>query len=114
MHVSVAEASSRAITRQSAHPWRPDNPGLHTQSITFERFRSHGLSRTIREGSRERFVTPERLLQILRGTRLEGDITDSAVSPTSKQDDMCKGNLAAVGMTEYIDVSPVMSGLEAN
>ncbi|GAA5839369.1 hypothetical protein JCM11251_003961 [Rhodosporidiobolus azoricus] len=46
-----------------------DSPLLFTRSISFARFRTAGMKRSIRSGKEERFVTPERLLTLLRGTR---------------------------------------------
>lgn len=115
MPISPSSAASQSISPQFAGVWREDNPGLLARSITFERFRSHGLRRTVREGSRQRFVTPSRLLQILRGTRTEGSLfpedgrdvdgENLAVSGHSA------GKLQAVGLTEYIDVCPFVSSI---
>ncbi|KAM0790924.1 hypothetical protein ACM66B_004231 [Microbotryomycetes sp. NB124-2] len=98
-----------------------DSPLLYTKQISFSRFRTAGMSRSVRQGSHERFVTPSRLLTLLRGTRLgkgsllkpslnEDDdalsvLTDSAtddedeLGPKPKQ----KGKLEAVGFTEFMD-----------
>ena len=103
--VSLTEASSKSAVTQFARPWRADNPGLYIHTITFERFRSHGLSRTLLEGSREKFVTPERVLQILRSTRLAGDSINCEIVPVRRSDEARNGNLRAVGFTEYVDVS---------
>ncbi|GAA5989804.1 hypothetical protein JCM11641_003370 [Rhodosporidiobolus odoratus] len=46
-----------------------DSPLLFTRSISFARFRTAGMKRSIRSGKEERFVTPERLLKLLKGTR---------------------------------------------
>ncbi|GAA5911227.1 hypothetical protein JCM6882_004068 [Rhodosporidiobolus microsporus] len=46
-----------------------DSPLLFTRSISFARFRTAGMKRSIRSGKEERFVTPQRLLTLLRGTR---------------------------------------------
>ncbi|GAA5860113.1 hypothetical protein JCM8547_009184 [Rhodosporidiobolus lusitaniae] len=46
-----------------------DSPLLFTRSISFARFRTAGMKRSIRSGKEERFVTPERLLTLLKGTR---------------------------------------------
>ena len=107
MPVSASSASSQSITPQFASTWRENNPGLLARSVTFERFRSHGLRRTVREGSRQRFVTPIRLLQILQGTRgagaLERRDDQDKVGPDSISSKPA-GKLKAVGLTEYIDV----------
>ncbi|KAK4047317.1 hypothetical protein OIV83_005495 [Microbotryomycetes sp. JL201] len=98
-----------------------DSPLLYTKQISFSRFRTAGMSRSVRQGSHERFVTPYRLLTLLRGTRLgKGSLqkpslnededalsvfTDSAtededeLGPKPKQ----KGKLEAVGFTEFMD-----------
>ncbi|GAA6033129.1 hypothetical protein JCM8097_002957 [Rhodosporidiobolus ruineniae] len=46
-----------------------DSPLLFTRSISFARFRTAGMKRSIRSGKEERFVTSERLVTLLRGTR---------------------------------------------
>ncbi|KAK4055365.1 hypothetical protein OIO90_003203 [Microbotryomycetes sp. JL221] len=99
-----------------------DSPLLFTKQISFSRFRTAGMSRSVRQGSHERFVTPTRLLTLLRGTRLgkgsllrpslddqhldtDSVFTDSAtededeLGPRSKQ----RGKLEAVGFTEFMD-----------
>ena len=104
MRISAEEALSRRFTQQFARPWREDNPGLLTESITFERFRSHGLRRTGREGSQQRFVTPERVLQILRGTRQDGDLHSEQQSTDAfGRRSSSRSGLKAVGFTEYVD-----------
>lgn len=108
MPVSMTDASTRSASTQFATLWRSENPGLHITSLTFEKFRSHGLRRTVKESSRQRFVTSDRLLQILRGTRgpgslitrLEQDEHENAALPP-----LAVGRLSALGLTEYIDVS---------
>jgi hypothetical protein len=110
MPVSPTDASSRSAgaSTQFATPWRIDNPGMYMHSLTFEKFRSHGLRRTVKESSRQRFVTSERILQILRGTRgpgslLEGQEEEGAGSNLP----LITGHLSALGLTEYIDVGDV-------
>ncbi|KWU42724.1 hypothetical protein RHOSPDRAFT_35782 [Rhodotorula sp. JG-1b] len=46
-----------------------ESPLLFTRAISFARFRTAGMKRTLRQGSNERFVTPQRLLTLLQGTR---------------------------------------------
>lgn len=105
MPVAITEAFSQTATTHEARPWRTDNLGLHTKSITFERFRSHGLSRTGREGSRQRFVTPERLLQLLRSTRLPAYLQDLEANGNRTYTAKQYGSLEAIGLSEYVDVS---------
>lgn len=127
MSVSTNEAaSSRPFAMQYARPFRADNSGLFTKSLTFERFRSHGLKRTVREASQQRFVTPERLLQVLRGTRghgamtvsEQGEVLDGSHTPPvpTRQDDRDPddphGNLEAIALTEYIDSALTIDVLE--
>lgn len=102
MPVSVTQASTHSAVTQFATSWRANNPGLHLHSLTFEKFRSHGLRRTVKESSRQRFVTSDRLLQILRGTRGPGSLQ---VETTNNATVIARGKLSAIGLTEYIDVS---------
>lgn len=106
MPVSITEASTRSAVTQFATPWRKHNPGLHIRSLTFEKFRSHGLRRTVKESSRQRFVTSDRLLQILRGTRGPGNLLEDVDNPNESLEG--KGRLSAIGLTEYIDVSSII------
>ncbi|KAK4693489.1 hypothetical protein P7C70_g8916, partial [Phenoliferia sp. Uapishka_3] len=83
------------------------SPLLYTYSISFTRFRTAGLRRSVSQGSSERFVTPERLLFLLRGTRLctapiikPGEIEDSQ---DGADHELSKGRLEAVGFTEFMD-----------
>ena len=113
MRVSAEEALSPRITQQFARPWRDDNPGLLAESITFERFRSHGLRRTGREGSQQRFVTPERVLQIMRGTRQDGDLDGGLPSIESRgRRSVSRSGLKAVGFTEYVDSAITLDVLQ--
>ncbi|KAK9895790.1 hypothetical protein P389DRAFT_210656 [Cystobasidium minutum MCA 4210] len=115
MPISVTQASSThsAITSQFAtSAWRQDNPGLHLHSLTFEKFRSHGLRRTVKESSRQRFVTSDRLLQILRGTRGPGSLLASQKVQAPDAEISVKGKLSALGLTEYIDSSLNLDVLE--
>ena len=60
-----------------------ENPGFLIENISFSRFRTAGMRRSVKEGSQARFVTSERLLHLLRGTRVPGDLTgmSSEVTP---------------------------------
>lgn len=111
---------ARAPIVEVARPWRAGNPGLHTYTLTFEKFRSHGLKRSVGEGSRQRFVTSERVLQILRGTRGPGALNPDDEKDRDEDEDEAadlagarnldrEGKLEAVGFTEYIDVSACVS-----
>lgn len=107
MPVSVTHASTQSAVTHFATEWRRSNPGLQIQSLTFEKFRSHGLRRTVKESSRQRFVTSDRLLQILRGTRGPGNLLleDERDDGNAVLPPLALGKLEAVGLTEYIDVS---------
>lgn len=61
----------RAATAQQVLPTLDpaESPLLFTRAISFARFRTAGMKRTLRQGSNERFVTPQRLLTLLQGTR---------------------------------------------
>lgn len=93
-----------------------DSPLLHTKTISFSRFRTAGLRRSVRQSSHERFVTPHRLLLLLRGTRTGGPLIfpenhhedDEDFNGTFSQADaedetIVKGKLEAVGFTEFMD-----------
>lgn len=98
-----------------------DSPLLHTKSISFSRFRTAGMNRSVRQGSHERFVTSQRLLTLLRGTRLgkgplefpgAGDDEEDSImgDTTEDEDDVIpgarprqRGKLEAVGFTEFMD-----------
>lgn len=54
------------------------NPGLFIRSLSFEKFRTSGLGRSIGEGSQHRFVTPTRVLKMLQGTRPVGSLDGEA------------------------------------
>ncbi|SCV70306.1 BQ2448_1700 [Microbotryum intermedium] len=108
-----------------------DSPLLYTKTISFSRFRTAGMSRSLRQGSHERFVTPHRLLKLLRGTRLgkgpldfpgAGDDEDDSIMSESnygddhrvKLDDLDEfggpigkvkqtGRLEGLAFTEFMD-----------
>ncbi|KAM0749673.1 hypothetical protein T439DRAFT_326551 [Meredithblackwellia eburnea MCA 4105] len=93
------------------------SPLLHTNIISFCRFRTAGMARSISQGSNERFVTAGRLLIILRGTRYPVDelikpsdeliqtppASRAAMDVDLKTLDAPKGRLDAVGFTEFMD-----------
>ena len=107
---SLRSLPPSATQAQFATPWRESNPAFHTESITFERFRAHGLRRTVKEGSRQRFVTPVRVLQILRGTRAQGELREGRMASRNHDvETRTIGKLRAVGLTEYIDVGDMSS-----
>ena len=107
---SLSSLPPSATQAQFATPWRESNPAFHTESITFERFRAHGLRRTVKEGSRQRFVTPVRVLQILRGTRAQGELREGRIASRNHDvETRTIGKLKAVGLTEYIDVGSMRS-----
>lgn len=96
-----------------------DSPLLLTKSISFSRFRTAGLRRSVRQGSHERFVTPHRLLTLFRGTRLgdgplifpgAGEDEEDSVASLYMDDVedgaalmLENGKLEAVGFTEFMD-----------
>lgn len=78
------------------------------------------MNRSVRQGSHERFVTPHRLLTLLRGTRLgkgpldfpgaADDEEDSVMSSVADEEDEVlgsrtrqRGKLEAIGFTEFMD-----------
>ena len=97
------------------------SPLLLTRTLSFSRFRTAGLRRSVRQGSHERFVTPHRLLTLLRGTRVgqevleypgskadEEESVSSSVIDEEEEDDggglkILKGKLESVGFTEFMD-----------
>lgn len=109
-----------------------DSPLLHTKSISFSRFRTAGMNRSVRQGSHERFITPYRLLTLLRGTRLgkgplefpgagDDEEEDSIMGSVADEEDEVlgsrtrqKGKLEAIGFTEFMDsalTKPVLDEL---
>ncbi|GAA5945282.1 hypothetical protein JCM3775_007421 [Rhodotorula graminis] len=109
-----------------------ESPLLFTRSISFARFRTAGMKRTLRQGSNERFVTPARLVTLLGGTRYprqklvfpakreveeedEEDEEDSPWSESEAESDAGTpvgggskrkkhlGQLCQVGLSEYMD-----------
>lgn len=103
-----------------AHILDPSHsPLLFTKSLSFSRFRTAGLRRSVRQGSQERFVTPHRLLTLLRGTRIGKDMLaypgaaddlEGSISSINSDDDSddeegrpVRGRLESVGFTEFMD-----------
>lgn len=68
-----ARWSPKRLARKPA-----ENPGLLIRQLSFEKFRTAGMRRTMGEGSNERFITPARLLKLLQGTRRPGTLVDDA------------------------------------
>ncbi|GAA5995763.1 uncharacterized protein JCM10292_004733 [Rhodotorula paludigena] len=114
-----------------------ESPLLFTRSISFARFRTAGMKRTLRQGSNERFVTPHRLLTLLRGTRYprtklvkpakrthdDEDDEDSAWSSSEAESESetpgasakrkkTAGQLCQVGFSEYMDSAITFEVLE--
>lgn len=85
------------------------NPAPYITSISFSKFRSHGMRRSIGEGHQIRFVTPERLLRLIKSTRSryttssESDSEDHVDESSSSTFMIRKGHLTAVGFSEYMD-----------
>ncbi|KDE07427.1 hypothetical protein MVLG_02294 [Microbotryum lychnidis-dioicae p1A1 Lamole] len=69
-----------------------DSPLLYTKTISFSRFRTAGMSRSLRQGSHERFVTPHRLLKLLRGTRLGKGPLDFPGAGDDEEDSITTGS----------------------
>ncbi|GAA5984869.1 hypothetical protein JCM10908_002430 [Rhodotorula pacifica] len=61
-----------------------ESPLLFTRAISFARFRTAGMKRTLRQGSNERFVTPQRLLTLLQGTRYPRKKLAKPITATKK------------------------------
>jgi hypothetical protein len=92
-------------------------PGLFIERLTFSSFRTIGLRRTIREGSQQRFVTTDRVLRLLQGTRGIGILSVDGDSPLDAEYDLEPnyeewGQLKGVGMTEYMDSALQVEVLE--
>jgi hypothetical protein len=83
-------------------PFDENNPGLLISYLSFSRFRTHGMRRSVREGSQHRFVTAARMLRLLRGTRAPGSLVEGGGVEFQEEWDV-RGRLAAVGLTEYMD-----------
>ncbi|KAH9809662.1 hypothetical protein DFH28DRAFT_933576 [Melampsora americana] len=85
------------------------NPAPYISSISFSKFRSHGMRRSIGEGHQIRFVTPERLLRLIKSTRSRyTTLSDSDLECQSDEFSTStfmirKGHLTAVGFSEYMD-----------
>ncbi|EGG11054.1 uncharacterized protein MELLADRAFT_115385 [Melampsora larici-populina 98AG31] len=85
------------------------NPAPYISSISFSKFRSHGMRRSIGEGHQIRFVTPERLLRLIKSTRSrytslsDSDSETHSDESSSSSTMIRKGHLNAVGFSEYMD-----------
>lgn len=87
------------------------NPAPYITSISFSKYRSHGMRRSVAEGQQARFVTSERLLRLLKSTRsqysgsLDQELNGSSESGSSHETSVLlrKGKLQAVGFSEYMD-----------
>ncbi|KAI7960159.1 hypothetical protein MJO29_005227 [Puccinia striiformis f. sp. tritici] len=87
------------------------NPAPYITSVSFSKYRSHGMRRSVAEGHQVRFVTPERLCRLLRSTRSRysglpdmdpNDYTET--NPAYERNLLLrKGKLEAVGFSEYMD-----------
>lgn len=87
------------------------------ERLTFSSFRTIGLRRTIGEGSQHRFVTTDRVLRLLQGTRGIGILSTDGDSPLDAEYDLEPneeewGQLKGVGMTEYMDSALQIEVLE--
>ncbi|KAJ8292631.1 hypothetical protein OF846_004393 [Rhodotorula toruloides] len=114
-----------------------DSPLLFTRAISFARFRTAGMKRTLRQGSHERFVTPHRLVTLLKGTRYPRDKLVKPVvnkdeedeedeeerwsssadesegeTPGGKKKKKVAGQLCQVGFSEYMDSAITFEVLE--
>ncbi|BGP42401.1 hypothetical protein JCM10450v2_006495 [Rhodotorula kratochvilovae] len=114
-----------------------ESPLLFTRSISFARFRTAGMKRTLRQGSNERFVTPQRLLTILSGTRYprqklatsakrevedddddedslwsESEAESESETPVGGRRKKLAGQLCQVGFSEYMDSAITFEVLE--
>ncbi|GAA5933817.1 hypothetical protein JCM10213_008602 [Rhodosporidiobolus nylandii] len=76
-----------------------DSPLLFTRSISFARFRTAGMKRSIRSGKEERFVTPERVLTLLRGTRYPKRKLQRPV--VREEEDEKEGRYGGMGFTGF-------------
>lgn len=93
----------------------PSDNGLLIRQLSFADFRTHGLRRTVRQGSRERFVTPSRVLHLMRGTRaLREYAIESALEHLEDivPEGIPEGKLTQLGLTEYMDSSLTLEVLE--
>ena len=95
------------------------NPGLLISLLTFSSFRTTSMRRTGREGSQQRFVTPNRLLRLLRGTIAHGDLRSGMIDPKHQvvipeygEEEQLRGRLRALGLSEYMDSALNLSMLE--
>lgn len=62
--------SGRSPARRSLEAM--PNPGLLIRTLSFEKFRTSGMGRTVGEGSQKRYITPTRVIKLLQGTRPSG------------------------------------------
>lgn len=79
----TSSAGSRAVVRPSDRL-----PGLWIERLTFSSFRTIGMRRTIREGSQQRFVTTNRVLRLLQGTRGIGILSTDGSSTLDAEYDL--------------------------
>ncbi|OAV96018.1 hypothetical protein PTTG_02307 [Puccinia triticina 1-1 BBBD Race 1] len=88
------------------------NPAPYITSVSFSKYRSHGMRRSVAEGQQIRFVTPERLCRLLRSTRsrYSGLSNNKNHDQTAERNQaseshliLRKGKLEAVGFSEYMD-----------
>lgn len=89
----------------------PSDNGLLIRQLSFADFRTAGLGRTGRQGSRERFVTPSRVLHLMRGTRaLREYAIESALEHLEDiaPEGIPEGKLTQLGLTEYMDSSELL------
>ena len=100
----AADRSTRADP-PTLHLVSSHSPLLYTHTISFSRFRTAGLRRSVSQGSQERFVTPERLLRLLVGSRWgvdrllrPGDAAEAKVD----EEGVVRGRLEGVGFTEFM------------
>jgi hypothetical protein len=94
--------SSDSLSILHPEPFDESNPGLLISYLSFSRFRTHGMRRSVRESSQHRFVTAARMLRLLRGTRAPGSLVEGSGVEFQEEWDV-RGRLAAVGLTEYMD-----------
>ncbi|CAH7687477.1 hypothetical protein PPACK8108_LOCUS22265 [Phakopsora pachyrhizi] len=88
------------------------NPAPYITSISFSKYRSHGMRRSIGEGHQARFVTPERLNRLLKSTRsrysglTDVDLMEAGEGRRNEWSPhvlIRRGKLEAVGFSEYMD-----------
>ncbi|KAA1084117.1 hypothetical protein PGT21_017968 [Puccinia graminis f. sp. tritici] len=87
------------------------NPAPYITSVSFSKYRSHGMRRSVAEGHQIRFVTPERLCRLLRSTRSRysglPEKNHDEITGSNRASEghllLRKGKLEAVGFSEYMD-----------